>query len=294
MYVSLVCHTEPDFINSKGFSFCLKSSSQTFLHFDSLFEVLKIPVTFSLGTGGRIGDRVLKEIKKRKLDREIGLHVHYERFNKKRNRWEAPKKPNLKKEEFEYSVLAWKNIIGTPPKSCVFGHWLIDDYYFDFLSEYNIKIDSTYTHYKQRFHRKSKYILKPPFFHKSVLEVPNACGPGHYSLNPFEYAFHRKIISKLIKKYNHTNMLVNIGFHSYDLFEFRPLPTLKPEVKQFIKFLRDSEVNFVTLSEIGKIYNKISKRELNKVNINLFDILSHKLRIFLSLSNKFLKRITNI
>ena len=279
MYISLVCHTEPDSVNKYGKSFELGRDKQTFKHLNILHKVIDVPVTYSLGVGGRIGERLLRYYQNKSILGESGIHIHYEKYDNKNNMWAPPKNCSLEENEFKSILGSWKKIIKSTPKSCVFGHWFVNKHYIELLEKNKIYIDLSFTHHKQYILPKEKYIVKGPFMIGNVLEIPTICD-SKSSLNPFVYTLHRKIILKLIRDYKDKEILLNIGFHSYDLFRFKKgNPVLKKEGILFLKKL--GKIEILTAEKIQSKFNEkeINHEDIKKINIPPHWILEHKIRM---------------
>ena len=273
MKVVFNCHTEYDLKNNFGLAKEIEQSKQTFTHLPILLDWIKkfnIPITFSIAVGGAFGENLLNYIKREKIKFpsffEIGIHYHSEIFENKK--WKV--KSFLNTSGYLKYFIKFKKTFGIKPKSMVFGKWKIDQDNIDFLSELGIKIDGSFI--------SAKKIIEKPFYINNILEVP-VVSFNKEPVNPFTKLSHFFLIRKIIKKYHQENMVLHIGFHSYDFFKFDKNPKLrlikKIIFKNILGLIKKYNLEVITLSEIKEVnFEELEKIKMPLIS-SLFELLGH-------------------
>lgn len=276
MKICLVCHTEPDMINEAGASYEIERKEQTFEHAVDLLAANPLPTTYSLTVGGRCGEELLSGIvEKIPPNCEMGIHIHYERFQA--GRWVPPAGADMSSHEFLEAIEIWEGKLGSLPSSCVFGHWHMNSGYLDLLLQAGIQIDASYTEHKQRGWESEDYVVKAPFRYKGLLEVPAACFRGS-ALNPFAHDLHKDIVRKLIADHREENILLHLAFHSYDLYRFGGRPERKVGAFAFLNEMAAEGIECVGLSDVPAFADTAGLVSVKSVRISGPKLVKHKLK----------------
>lgn len=251
MKIIFTCHTECDLKNKFGIALKNKREEQTFNHILWLVKFiksLKIPVTFSFMVGGAVGDNLLRFIKKKNIqipaNCEKSIHYHAESFDKA---WKF--KRHLNEKEIINYFRIFQETLNQVPTSMVFGKWIIHKESSPVLRKLGVKVDGSWA--GKMFGE--KFIIKAPFYFNNILEVPIVCD-GKNPANPFTRLSNFFLIRKIIKEYHQKNIILHIGFHSYDFFRFNKKPKLrlikKIIFKNILRLVRKYKIEIVNLSTI--------------------------------------------
>lgn len=273
MKIVFNCHVEYDLKNQFGWAKAINSEKQSFVHLSLLLDwlsSLKMPITFSLAVGGPVKDRLLKYIQEKGVkispQSELAIHYHSEQF--KENHWQA--NSFLNQSAYADYYQQFKEIFGLGPKSMVFGKWQIDYSAMNFLWQIGIKKDGSFVNPQK--------IITQPFLIDNILEVPVVSFQGQ-PVNPLTRLSHFFLLRKIIKKYYSKNLILHLGFHSYDFFSFKGQPQLrlikKIIFKNILKLIRQYNLEITTLSKIAED----NFTELDKIKMpllgKLFSYLGH-------------------
>lgn len=250
MKIIFNCHTEYDLENKFGKALRNLQENQSYNHLPLLFRWindLKIPMNYALGVGGPFGINLIEFLKDKKFIfnelNELGIHFHAEDYADKI--WQFKK--FLTKEDYKYYYDKFSELLNHNPNYTVFGKWYLDKNNFEFLKYLGIAKDASWID--------SKTIIKSPFFINEILEIPVLSYGGRH-LNPFTKLSHFFILRKIIKEYNKENLIIQIGFHSYDLFDFSGNPKLrltkKIIFKNILKLARKFNIEIINLSQLQK------------------------------------------
>ena len=257
MKIVFNCHTEYDLKNQFGWAKKLDSKKQSFVHLPMLldwFNSLKIPITFALAVGGPFEERLLEYVKNKQIkfsdSSELAIHYHSDKFTD--GQWQPA--GFLEESAYLDYFQKFEEVFGFKPKSSVFGKWQLDRTAMDFLSRLGIKKDGSFVD--------SEKVIAKPFLRDNILEVPAASFRGE-PVNPFSRLSHFFLLKKIIKEYHQRNLILQIGFHSYDFFRFGERPRLRP-IKKFI---------FKNLLKLIKKYN-LEITILSKIEEGNFDELT--------------------
>jgi len=252
MFMILTCHTEVDRANQYGNAKENPVEKQSFNHIPVLLSFLakyEIPITFSLMVGGQAGTRLLKFISegvKFPLKSELSVHFHFEEYNESERIWESGE---ITERKIVDSYKAFYEILGFRPISAVFGHWVIDEGALKLMKEIGVKVDGSYAPYRHN----ENFILKNPFRWEDILEVP-VVSNGKYPLNPFRSPYHLVLLKQIIKHYHAKEIVLHIGFHSYDFFNFNSdKVNIRSEslriFEEILLFANNYDLKFMNLSD---------------------------------------------
>lgn len=248
MKIVFNCHTEYDLNNKESFS-----------HLPILLDWLKlldIPITFSLAVGGIFRNNLLRFIKDKKIEfskeSEIAIHFH------------------LEKEQYQDYFNQFQEILGLRPKTMVFGKWKIDKAAMNSLKQLGIKKDGSFV--------EPEKVIGQPFLINNILEIPVVSFKGK-PVNPFTKLSHFFLLRKIIKKHYNKNLILHIGFHSYDLFRFNQKPKLrlikKIIFKNLLNLIKKHNLEIANLEKI----EKDNFEELEKIKMpllgRLFNLIGH-------------------
>lgn len=257
MYVILTCHTEVDRANQYGDVDIVRMENQSFYHITYLLSFLskyEIPLTFSLMVGGQADKRLLEFVSegvKFPLRSELSIHFHFEKFDENNGIWEN-NSPNM--DEMKNYYNKFQEILKIKPNSSVFGHWIVSKEALDWAEELNIEVDGSFAPYEQN----DRFIIRNPFKRGRMLEVP-VISDGKYPLSPFISIYHLELLKQIIKLYHEENIVLHLGFHSYDFFDFNDGKIIiKNEsliaFDNLISYIKKYKSNVITLSDALK-YN---------------------------------------
>ena len=253
MFMILTCHTEVDRTNQYGNAKEIPVEKQSFNHIPVLLSFLvkyEIPITFSLMVGGQAGTRLLKFISegvKFPLKSELSVHFHFEEYNESERIWESGEITEWKIVD---SYKAFCEILGLRPISAVFAHWVIDERALKLMKEIGVTVDGSYAPYRHN----ENFILKNPFRWEDILlEVP-VVSDGKYPLNPFQSPYHLVLLKQIIKHYHAKEVMLHLGFHSYDFFNFnRNKVSIRSKslriFEEILLFANNYDLKFMNLSD---------------------------------------------
>ncbi|MEM2169179.1 MAG: hypothetical protein QW186_05190 [Candidatus Bathyarchaeia archaeon] len=218
MDATIVVHIEEDLLNEHGSRTYLPREQETIRHVSEALNVLRgtffsRPLNVAIKHGGSIGFKLLKLRVWSELSEkwEVLLHPHGEEYDERRGWLEKP----CKSEDVRLGYAALKASTEVEPTGIVFGDWLITREGLEAAKSLGIKRDASYVPYKNG----DFFVIKPPFYFESVLEVP-VTSNGAHPLNPVGKLFDLKFLASLLKKHKGEDGLLHIAFHSYDLFNF--------------------------------------------------------------------------
>ncbi len=252
MRIIFVCHTEYDLNNHRAFE-----------HLSILFDFVRsldIPITFALMVGKEVGDSLLKFLVKKRVsipkNCEISIHFHQNGAS-----------------VGDYLHL-FEKFLATSPNSIVFGKWQISNKQFLQLAPLGIKRDASWI---PKMHNEN-YIIKAPFYLSDILEVPSSAD-GQNPLNPFSRLSHFFLLRQIIKKHHQDNLLLQIAFHSYDLFSFGGQPRLrwlkKCQFKHLLKLIKKYNLPIITLDKVDHTDFQGLKTIRQSFLTKLFQLFGH-------------------
>ena len=140
----------------------------------------------------------------------------------------------------------------------------------NFLGQLGIRKDGSFV--------SPQKIIARPFLVDNILEVPVVSFNGQ-PVNPLTRLSHFFLLKKIIKSHYQDNLILHIGFHSYDFFNFGRGPKMrlikKIIFKNLLKNIQRYNLEIVTLSKI----EKDNFKELNNMQTpfwgGIFDLINH-------------------
>jgi len=253
MYLVLTCHVEVDRANQYGDTKRIDLKAQSLRHVSCFLPLLSkynVPMTLSLTVGGQAEKNLLKLISKEKemlpSNFELSIHFHFEEYDESKGAWIAG---TVTEEKIKDSYEAFYRILGFNPTSAVFGHWAINGEILKWMRNLGLKVDGSYVPYRHN----DKFVIKNPFKWEGILEVP-VTSNGKYPLNPFIYSYHFDLIKHLIQDYHDKDIVLHLGFHSYDFFDFSGgKPKIRDEamkiLEKLISYVKEYNLKCISLSD---------------------------------------------
>ncbi len=180
---------------------------------------------------------------------ELSIHFHFEKYNENKGIWENTE-PNIDEIKNYYDV--YREIMKIKPNSVVFGHYIVNKEALNCVYELDIKVDGSFAPYEQN----DQFIIKNPFKWDRMLEVP-VISDGKYPLRAFKSIHHFELIKQIIKLHHAENIVIHIGFHSYDFFDFTDGKlNIKNEnltaFENFIAYIKKYNLDIINLSDVLK------------------------------------------
>jgi hypothetical protein len=251
MYLILTCHVEVDRANQYGDAKRINLKAQSLSHvsyFLSLLSKYDIPITLSLTVGGQAGKNLLKLVSKEMLSSnfELSIHFHFEKYDESKGKWIPGK---ITEEKIKNRYEAFYRILGFYPTSAVFGHWIINGEILKWIRNLGLKVDGSYVPYRHN----DRFVIKNPFKWEGILEVP-VTSDGKYPLNPFTCSYHFDVVKHLIRRCHDKDVVLHLGFHSYDFFDFSDG---KPQIRNvtvkilesLISYIKECDLQCINLSD---------------------------------------------